>query len=123
MTANPIHLELRDHLQQLEAELQVQKLWSATAPDPKALESTIPFMFDTLKIHEWLQWVYIPRLHAVIDANGVLPHQSHVFPLAEHEWEKRTDFDKRHLLRLLNRIDATLNGCDMTPEPAPDTKH
>ena len=123
MTANPIHLELRDHLQQLEAELQVQKLWSATAPDPKALESTIPFMFDTLKIHEWLQWVYIPRLHAVIDANGVLPHQSHVFPLAEHAWEKRTDFDKRHLLRLINRIDATLNGCAMTPDTPPEEKH
>ena len=75
-----IHNELREQLQQLQAELQLQKLWSSVAPDPKALESTVPFMYDTLKIHEWLQWVYIPRLHALIDADGVLPHQSHVFP-------------------------------------------
>ena len=116
MTTPNIHNELREQLQQLQAELQLQKLWSSVAPDPKALESTVPFMYDTLKIHEWLQWVYIPRLHALIDADGVLPHQSHVFPLAEHEWEKRTDFNKQHLLRLINRIDATLNGCAMTPD-------
>ena len=123
MTAENIHQEIREHLLQLEAELQVQKLWSAVAPDPKALESTTPFMYDTLKLHEWLQCVFIPRLRAVIEAKGSLPHQSHVYPLADHEWQQRTDFDKQHLLRLLNRIDATLNGCDMTPEPAPDTKH
>jgi uncharacterized protein YqcC (DUF446 family) len=73
MTAENIHQEIREHLLQLEAELQVQKLWSAVAPDPKALESTTPFMYDTLKLHEWLQWVFIPRLRAVIDAKGGLP--------------------------------------------------
>ncbi|MBV8246828.1 MAG: YqcC family protein [Comamonas sp.] len=120
MTADIIHKELREHLQQLQAELQAQQLWSATAPSPKALESTVPFMYDTLQLHEWLQWVFIPRLQALIDAKGSLPHQSHIHPLAEHEWEKRNDFDKRQLLRLINRIDATLNGCDMTPHPEPD---
>ncbi len=123
MTAENIHQEIREHLQQLEAELQVQKLWSAAAPDPKALESTTPFMYDTLKLHEWLQWVFIPRLRAVIEAKGSLPHQSHVYPLADHEWQQRNDFDKQHLLRLLNRIDATLNGCEMTPASTPDTQH
>lgn len=123
MTAENIYQELRENLQQLEVELQAQKLWSALAPDPKALESTTPFMYDTLKLHEWLQWVYIPRLRAVMDAKGALPHQSHVYPLASHEWEQRTDFDKAQLLRLINRIDATLNGCEMTPEFAPDAKH
>lgn len=123
MTADNIHQELREHLQQLEAELQVQKLWSAIAPDPKALESVTPFMYDTLKLHEWLQWVFIPRLHALMDVKGNLPHQSHIYPLAEHEWEQRTDFDKHHLLLLLSRIDATLNGCEMTPTSSIGTKH
>lgn len=123
MTAENIYQELRENLQLLEVELKDQKLWSAIAPDPKALESTTPFMYDTLKLNEWLQWVYIPRLRAVMDAKGTLPHQSHVYPLASHEWEQRTDFDKAQLLRLINRIDATLNGCEMTPESAPDTKH
>ncbi|RGE45933.1 YqcC family protein [Comamonas testosteroni] len=115
MSTEKIHNELREHLQQLQAEMQAQKLWSASTPDPKALESTVPFMYDTLQLHEWLQWVFIPRLQALMDAKSNLPHQSHIHPLAEHEWEKRTDFDKRQLLLLINRIDATLNGCDMTP--------
>ena len=122
MSTEKIHNELREHLQQLQAELQTQKLWSATAPDPKALESTVPFMYDTLQLHEWLQWVFVPRLQALMDAKSSLPHQSHIHPLAEHEWEKRTDFDKRQLLLLINRIDATLNGCDMTPS-SKDSKH
>lgn len=121
MTAENIYQELREHLQQLELELQTQKLWSAVAPDPKALESTTPFMYDTLKLHQWLQWVYIPRLRAVMDAKGALPHQSHVYPLASHEWEQSTDFDKSNLLRLINRIDACLNGSDITPDSAPDS--
>ena len=123
MTAENIYQELRENLQQLEVELQTQRLWSAVAPDPKALKSTTPFMYDTLKLHEWLQWVYIPRLRALMDAKGTLPHQSHVYPLASHEWEQHTHFDKGQLLRLINRIDATLNGCEMTPESVPDAKH
>ncbi|WP_120971895.1 YqcC family protein [Comamonas sp. lk] len=118
-----MHNELLEHLQQLEAELQAQQLWSATAPNPKALESTMPFMYDTLQLHEWLQWVFLPRLRALIDAKGQLPHQSHIHPLAEHEWEKRSDFDKRQLLLVLSRIDGSINGCGMTPPPAEDTRH
>ena len=118
MTNNTTHQDLLNHLQQLEAELQAQQLWSATPPRPEALESVVPFMYDTLQLHEWLQWVFVPRLRALIDAKGSLPHQSHIQPLAAHEWEKRGDFDKRQLLLLLSRIDGVLNGCDMTP---PDT--
>jgi uncharacterized protein YqcC (DUF446 family) len=115
MTTEHPHQELLTHLQQLEAELQVQKLWSHMPPSPKALESVMPFMYDTLQLHEWLQWVFLPRLRALIDAQGHLPHQSHIHPLAEHEWEKRHDFDKRQLLVLLERIDTTLNRCSLTP--------
>lgn len=113
-TAHP-HQELLTHLQQLETELQAQKLWASTPPSPQALESVMPFMYDTLQLHEWLQWVFLPRLRALIDAQGQLPHQSHIHPLAEHEWEKREDFDKGRLLVLLERIDITLNRGSLTP--------
>ena len=35
--------------------------------------STMPFMYDTLQVEEWLQWVFVPRLHALLDANAPLP--------------------------------------------------
>lgn len=122
MTTEHPHQELLMHLQQLEAELQTQKLWSSTPPSPKALESAMPFMYDTLQLHEWLQWVFLPRLRALIDAQGQLPHQCHIHPLAEHEWEKRHDFDKSQLLLLLECIDVTLNKCSLTP-PEQDAAH
>lgn len=121
MTSDTPHFQLLEHLQRLEAELQVQQLWSSTPPSPKALESTMPFMYDTLQLHEWLQWVFLPRLRALIEAQGQLPHQSHIHPLAEHEWQERQDFDKRRLLELLEGIDASLNGSPLTPND--ETQH
>ncbi|WP_280187613.1 YqcC family protein [Delftia sp. PS-11] len=112
------HQPLLDHLQQLEDEMRRQNLWSPTAPSAQAMASTMPFMYDTLKLHEWLQWVFLPRLRAVVDAGGQLPCQSHVHPLAEHEWSQPVEFDKRHLLALLLRIDETLNHGSLTPPEA-----
>lgn len=115
MTSEASHPHLLDQLQQLEAEMRLQNLWSQMAPSAQAMASTMPFMYDTLKLHEWLQWVFLPRLRAVIDAKGQLPCQSHVHPLAEHEWSQPVAFDKRRLLVLLLGIDETLNQGGMTP--------
>lgn len=118
MTTDTTHQKLLDQLQQLEDELRSQSLWSAVAPSPEAMASTMPFMYDTLKLHEWLQWVFLPRLRAVVDARGQLPCQSHVHPLAEHEWSQPVAFDKRQLLALLLGIDDTLNQGGLTPPDA-----
>lgn len=118
MTTDTTHQKLLDQLQQLEDELRSQSLWSAVAPSPEAMASTMPFMYDTLKLQEWLQWVFLPRLRAVVDARGQLPCQSHVHPLAEHEWSQPVAFDKRQLLVLLLGIDDTLNQGGLTPPDA-----
>ncbi|BDE74225.1 hypothetical protein GY15_19620 [Delftia sp. 670] len=118
MTTDTTHQKLLDQLQQLEDELRGQSLWSAVAPSPEAMASTMPFMYDTLKLQQWLQWVFLPRLRAVIEAGGQLPCQSHVHPLAEHEWSQPVEFDKRQLLALLQGIDDTLNQCGLTPPDA-----
>ncbi len=102
-------------LHQLEDEMRSQQLWSATPPNPEALASTMPFMYDSLQLHEWLQWVFVPRLRALIDAQGQLPCQSHIHPLAEHEWSQRSDFDGRRMLTVLLALDELLNTCAMTP--------
>ncbi len=116
MTTASSHSQLIEHLQQLENELRAQKLWSAVAPSEQALASSMHFMYDTLQLHEWLQWVFLPRLRALLDAGGRLAFQCNIHPLAEHEWEKRDDFDKRQLLVLLAQIDRTLNVGSLTPD-------
>lgn len=101
---------LRQQLQQLEAAMRTASLWSAQAPSEQAMTSTMPFMYDTLKIEEWLQWVFMPRLHALLDANAALPNNCSVQPLAEHEWNHRIpNGTHRAALQLLADIDATLS--------------
>ena len=74
------------------------------------MASTMPFMYDTLKVEEWLQWVFVPRLHALLDAQAPLPNSCSVQPLAEHEWTHRFPHGKHaSALQLLAEIDATLS--------------
>ena len=54
---------LRQLLLQLEAEMRTASLGSAVPPSEQAMASTMPFMYDTLHIEEWLQWVFVPRLN------------------------------------------------------------
>ena len=106
----PQHLSLRIQLQQLEAEMRSAGLWGAQPPSEQALASTMPFMYDTLKIEEWLQWVFLPRLHALIDGGHALPGECSVQPLAEHEWSQRMLAQRDAALRVLAQIDALISG-------------
>ena len=104
------HLSLRTQLQQLEAAMRAAGLWSATPPSEQAMASTMPFMYDTLQIEEWLQWVFVPRLHALIDGAHPLPGECSVQPLAEHEWTQRSVPQHAAALRLLAEIDKLLSA-------------
>lgn len=101
---------LRQQLQQLEAEMRAASLWSALPPSQEAMASSMPFMYDTLQIEQWLQWVFVPRLHALLDASAALPGNCSVQPLAEHEWSSRLPSGKHgKALAMLAQIDATLS--------------
>lgn len=109
-TPSAQHQQLRAQLQQLEAALRDAGLWSALPPSEQAMASTMPFMFDTLQIEAWLQWVFVPRLHALMDGGLPLPGECSVQPLAEHQWNERA-LERHHAaLRVLEQIDATLSG-------------
>ena len=101
---------LRQHLQQLEAEMRAASLWGSQPPSPEALASTLPFMYDPLKVEQWLQWVFVPRMHALLDAQAALPTSCSVQPLAEHEWNSRFPQGVHGTaLKVLADIDATLS--------------
>lgn len=110
MTLTAQHAEIREHLQALQAQLQALDLWSATPPSPEALASTMPFMYDTLQFHQWLQWVFMPRLHALIEAGSPLPGNCHTHALGEHEFARLAPRDCGPLLAVLQRIDQRLNA-------------
>lgn len=95
-------------MQAIETELRSLGLWSDTLPSQQALQSTMPFMYDTLKLHQWLQFIFLPRTQALIAQGGTLPGNCHIHPLAEHEFAK-LELEHGTLLDLIRQMDNVLN--------------
>lgn len=109
MQAAELHQQMLALMQDVEAEMRRQGLWASYPPSPEAMASRMPFMYDTLKSYEWLQWVFIPRTRALIEARGTLPGNCNIHPLAEHHLAARTDIDGTRLLELVLAIDTLMN--------------
>ena len=73
--------DARDLLAAITAELQSLDLWESVSPPPEALASEAPFAFDHLQFHQWLQWIFLPRTHALLDAGGRLPPDCSIAPI------------------------------------------
>lgn len=78
-----LHLRVRQQLQLLETLLREHGQWQPVAPDASVFDSTQPFCMDTLEPFEWLQWVLIPRMHALLDGGHPLPTSFAVAPYYE----------------------------------------
>lgn len=103
--------EMASLMQILETELRRLQLWTGMPPSPQAMSSVMPFMYDTLQFHEWLQWVFIPRTRALMDAGRALPGNCHIHPLAEHQLAK-LDIETGALLEIILHIDTSMNQSD-----------
>lgn len=75
--------QTRQLLVQIESELRGIGLWSASAPSSQAMASTMPFCYDTLTFAQWLQFMLLPRLQALLDGGQPLPAQICLCPMAE----------------------------------------
>lgn len=65
--------EVREHLIALENAMKENALWEAVAPPAEALENDEPFCVSTLSPTQWLQWIFIPRMNALLDSGSELP--------------------------------------------------
>ena len=70
-------------LNQIELVLKRYEMWQSEPPSLAALTSVEPFAVDTLSCQEWLQWVFIPKLHEMIDAGEELPVGFAISPYVE----------------------------------------
>lgn len=94
-------------LNELETELRALNLWNDIPPAPEKLASQQPFAVDTLTFPEWLQWIYLKRLRALVDANAALPKGAEVKPYAEENFA-RTGQPADRLLVIIDHIDECL---------------
>ena len=100
---------LRQILVKIEAELKWLELWEAEPPPPAALASALPFCYDTLGLHQWLQWRFLPKMHRILLGHGSLPAESAIFPYAL-DCFRESEQDPNELLFLLRSFDELLSG-------------
>jgi uncharacterized protein YqcC (DUF446 family) len=96
-------------LNQIEFELRQLQLWSDTAPDSTALASKLPFCCDTLSLQQWLQFVFLPRMRALIDAKLPLPTSLCICPIAEEAFAPISS-EKLLLINKIADLDELLSG-------------
>lgn len=78
---------LADAVLEIEREMRQLALWipegSPEEPTPEALASDQPFCIDTLSFPQWVQFVLLVRVRALIEAGAQLPDKSDIAPMAE----------------------------------------
>ena len=103
-----IENQVRHSLQAIEQAMRDLTLWQATPPEPEAFSSSEPFCVDRMRAEEWLQWVLLPRMMALLDAQAPLPTRFMIAPYFEVAMKDRLP-DCMPLLVLLQRLDVLLN--------------
>ncbi|MGC6406736.1 YqcC family protein [Bisgaard Taxon 45] len=78
-----MHQQTKRHLQQLQSNMQSLGLWQITPPPESAFLSEQPFALDTMSPTEWLQWIFIPRMYALVESEAVLPNKISITPYLE----------------------------------------
>lgn len=99
-------VEVSSLLNELEGVLRVEGYWLEQSPSWEALSSVEPFCVDTLSCTEWLQWIYIPRLRAIIDQKGTLPMGAQVHSYAE---EALSGLAAVRILDVVTKLDAAMS--------------
>lgn len=97
-------------LNALETELKQIGLWTDTSPSPEQLNSREPFCVDCMAFETWVQWIFIPKLRAMLSMpnfNG-LAHQSDIHTMAEHVFKDYSE-NTEQTIALIKDIDQCLN--------------
>ena len=95
---------VRERLQAIEQVLHDAGLWQTCAPNTEAFESPEPFCVDTMMPVQWLQWVFIPRMQALLEAETPLPAKLAIAPYYEMALEGDMP-GRATLLHRLNQLD------------------
>lgn len=111
-----MHTEIEAVLIDIEAELRRLELWAKESPDAEALASTQPFAVDTLSFPQWLQFIFLPRMRALIAADAALPTACGIAPMAEEAFRGQK-LPIESLLDALENMDRMLSGGEVDYAP------
>ncbi|AKD37344.1 hypothetical protein I926_00070 [Pasteurella multocida subsp. multocida OH4807] len=101
-----MHQQTRLYLQQLQQVMVELNVWQTTPPEEQTFLSEQPFALDTMSPTEWLQWIFIPRMHALIESGAPLPSKILITPYLEEALKEMDGLQT--LLRPISEIEALL---------------
>ncbi|XQU09758.1 YqcC family protein [Halomonas sp. LY9] len=102
-----VHQQLQTALLELEAAMKAADLWRTPTPEAAAFASQQPFCIDTMSLPQWVRYVFVARLNALIDADAALPAKCDVAPAmaAYLMQEKVRASDQLLVVRAVERVD------------------
>lgn len=104
-----MHQQVAVLLSKIETELKNLDLWSPMPPSAQAMASQAPFCCDTMPLQQWLQFIFIPRMGALVEGRLPLPVNIAVCPVAEEVFQPLTE-DKLLLINRIADLDQLLSG-------------
>lgn len=98
---------LQTALLELEASMKAADLWRMPTPDAEAFASQQPFCIDTMSLPQWIRFVFIARLNALIDARAAMPAKCEVAPAvaAYLQQEKTPAHHQLLIVRAVEKVD------------------
>jgi uncharacterized protein YqcC (DUF446 family) len=102
-----------EKIDEVEAEMRRVGLWREAPLEAEKYNFRQAFALDTMAFVEWLQFVFIPRVHEILAAGGELPAKSEVGAQAFREFVMYPAYDEaltERLLSLLKEFDRLVEG-------------
>ncbi|EHD22857.1 MULTISPECIES: YqcC family protein [Brenneria] len=96
---------VRQSLIDIERVLKNSPFWQTSPPEASAFASVEPFCIDTMRAEQWLQWVLLPRMHALLDGGAPLPTEFSLLPYFEEALEG-VPSDLEPILTQIGQLDA-----------------
>ncbi|RZM81661.1 hypothetical protein C3B51_07950 [Pseudoalteromonas rubra] len=94
-------------LDELERTLREAELWQTEPVPAQALLSVQPFCCDTLRFEQWLQFVFVVKMRALIHSGAALPANMAIAPMAEVSFAQHPNYKALH--SVLQRLDSAVS--------------
>lgn len=99
---------IQSYLAQLESLLKQHKLWQSAPLDAQAYSSTVPFCHDTMAFEQWLQFVLIEKMRALVTNQQPLPSNFSIAPMGELMLENKSGGTE--VTALLKKLDTAFGS-------------
>ena len=110
-----LYQQLEEAVNRLEAAMRAGDMWRQDAPSAAALASRTPFCADTLSLPQWLRFVLVARLRALIAQRQPLPGKAQIAPAAEVYLKQYSSGRRVPVMEALRDIDRLLDSVEQPP--------